>query len=418
MEYISISGGKPLYGVIDVQGSKNAALPVLAATILNKNKSVIRNCPDIEDVRCAIEILNVLGCETSFVKNTVTVNSKNAEYKKIPDLLVKKMRSSVMFQGAVLSRFGKCELKSPGGCNIGARPVDMHINAFKLLGAETVSKDDECVITLDKFKEKHLKLPFPSVGVTENIMLLCASKDCDIIVENVAKEPEISDLAEFLNSMGAKIYGAGTSKLRINGNKNLTQTEHTVIPDRIAVSTYLFGTLSAGGEVVLNNADSSHILKVCDVIEKMGADINCEKDKITVRCDKKLNSAEITADVYPSFPTDVQPLASACLCRAKGTSIISDAVFPERFAYSNELLKFGADITRGGYGIKICGVETLKNADVFAKDLRGGAALVIAALGAEGESRIFDIFHILRGYENIIGDFKSLGANIQLREIL
>ena len=414
MKHISIWGGNSLYGEIDVQGSKNAALPILAATLLNSGESVIKNCPDIEDVRCAIDILKFLGCETTFSENTITVNSENAEYKEIPNDLVCKMRSSVLFSGALLARFKKCVLKNPGGCNIGARPVDMHINAFKILGATEVLKDDCLEMSLGKLNSAPLKLPYPSVGVTENIMFLGASACCDLVVENAAKEPEIADLAKFLNSMGAKIYGAGTSVLRILGAEKLNKVNHTVIPDRVATCTYLFGALSAGGEIVLNNTDASHILSVLEIMKQMGTDILCEKDRISVKCGGKIKSVNITADVYPYFPTDVQPIASACLCRAEGTSVISDSVFPERFSYADELIKMGADISRGGYGIKIRGRNILKGAEVFAKDLRAGAALVVAALGAEGNTKIFDVSHILRGYRDITGDFEKLGGKIKL----
>ncbi len=413
MEYIKITGGKALQGELNVQGSKNAALPILAATLLNSGESIIHNCPKIDDVFSALEILKLFGCDVEFINGTVTVNSKNAAYTDIPDGLVKKMRSSVMFAGSILSRFGKCALSQPGGCKIGQRPIDMHINAFKILGAKIDESDDRYNIKINKKIDGNLKLPFPSVGVTENIMLLCAGIPCDIFVDNVAREPEIENLAEYLNKLGANIYGAGTSSMRIIGGITRQNVEHKIIPDRIALSTYIMGVCACGGKCVLHNSNAMHISKVCELVQNMGASIKKDSDKIIIKSDLRPKCFEISADIYPCFPTDAQPLAAVCACVADGTSVIRDKVFPERFNYSKAFLEFGSDITKGDYGIKIKGRNKLHGAKVNAEELRGGASLVLMGLCAEGESRIGNTEFIKRGYSDIVNDFYLLGGDIK-----
>ena len=415
MEYIKITGGKRLNGELNVQGSKNAALPILAATLLNDGESIIHNCPKIDDVFSALKILELFGCEIEFKNNgTVIINSMNAAYADIPDILIKKMRSSVMFAGSILSRFGKCTLSQPGGCKIGERPIDMHINAFKMLGAKVHKCGDVYNIEIDKNIQGNLKLPFPSVGVTENIMLLCAGSPCDVLVDNVAREPEIENLAEYLNKCGADIYGAGTSSMRIIGRRTNQSVEHKIIPDRIALCTYLMGTCACGGECVLHRSNAMHISKVCELIQNMGACIKQECDRIIINSKLRPKGFEVLADIYPCFPTDAQPLAAVCACVADGTSVIKDKVFPERFNYSKSFREFGSDITKGDYGIKIKGRNKLHGAKVNAEELRGGASLVLMGLCAEGESYIGNTEFIKRGYSDIVNDFYQLGGDIKL----
>lgn len=416
MNCYRVQGRRKLDGEVDIQGAKNAVLPIFAATLLNKGETVIHNCPDIEDASVAEKILEELGCTVTKECNTVTVNSKDAYYKKTDKALVKKMRSSVMFAGSILARFGKCILMQPGGCNIGARPIDMHINAFKILGGDIKETEEEYEIVLKKLKCTNLVLPFPSVGVTENVMLLCAGSDCDIYIENAAREPEIEDLANILNTMGAKIYGAGTSRVRIIGNKNLGNAEHTVISDRIVLSTYVFSVVGAGGEAVFNNVRCSNLSKVLETAEKMGADLRQENKRLILKMDSVPKGIKIDADVYPGFPTDAQPFFAAACTVSSGTGVISDKVFPDRFEYIESFLKFGADCTKGGFGARITGTDNLRGAKVYARELRGGAALVVMGLLSSGTTEVFGTEFIKRGYEDIIRDINMLGG--KAREVV
>ncbi len=414
MAYLFTAGGSSLTGNVKLQGSKNAVLPIMAASILCSDECVISNCPDLSDVRCALDILNELGCSAKLENNVLTINSKGMSRCEISSELMKKMRSSVMFAGAMLSRCGSAIISRPGGCEIGARPIDMHLSAFRKLGAYVKEESDKTVIYADKLCGTDINLPFPSVGATENIMLASCVAEGETTVYNAAKEPEIVDLQNFLNKCGACVSGGGSDIIHIKGVKKLHGTKHTVIPDRIACATYIFAAAAAGGDVTVENCNPFHLEAVCDVLEKMNCIIYKNSDSIRVIRDKKLKAPEyVKAGVYPYFPTDAQPLLAAAACVAEGKTIICDNVFPDRFGYTSELKKLGADIEQTKDGtISIGGKQKLNGTNICAKELRGGAALIIASLAAMGESMIDGLCYIDRGYEHIENNFSGLGAKI------
>lgn len=397
-----IEGGRRLLGECEVQGAKNSALPILAATLLCDGKCSVHNCPDILDVGATCDILRHLGCTVERNGHTVSVDSQGASGFEIPEPLMREMRSSVIFLGAILARNGRVRLSTPGGCEIGLRPIDLHLDAMKKMGAKISEEYGhiECSAQ-DGLHGTNITLSFPSVGATENIMIAGSTAKGITTVVNAAREPEISDLADFLNCCGARISGAGQGTLTIEGVKKLSGCEHTVIPDRIAAATYMAAAAATGGHVRIDNIIPAHLGPVIDLFEEAGCRITTDCKSVTVAAPKLLGSVKMIRTMpYPGFPTDIHSPIAAMLTKAKGTSVIIETIFENRFKYTGELVRFGAKLRVDGRMAVIEGVPVLHGARVITPDLRGGAALMIAGLAAEGETVITDIKHIERGYES------------------
>ncbi|MBQ2755091.1 MAG: UDP-N-acetylglucosamine 1-carboxyvinyltransferase [Oscillospiraceae bacterium] len=411
MKELVINGTDRLCGSVDIQGSKNAALPILAATLLTSGECVIHNCPDITDVRAALKILKGLGADACLEGNTAVVCAKDADGSIIPRELMEKMRSSVMFLGAILARQGEALICLPGGCDLGERPIDLHIKALKKLGVEVVDVNGCIKCSLRRIRPCRINLLYPSVGATENIMLMCASCGCEVYISGAAKEPEIVDLQNFLNLMGADIRGAGTDEIRIIGKDSLHGCEYSVMPDRIVAATYACAA-ACGGDVVLKGAESGHIKTVLGALSETGCEISSQNG-IRIKSNGYIKPVEMIKTLpYPGFPTDVQPILCSVLSKADGTSKVWETVFENRFAFVSELVMMGADIDVDGCSATIRGVKKLHGGMVYAHDLRGGAALAVAALFAEGTTVIGKAEYIYRGYENISRDLKNIGADI------
>ena len=414
MNCFEIRGGRRLYGEITVQGSKNSALPLIAACLLNKGKTVLHNCPDLSDVRAAIDILNCLGCNASFDHGRVVCDARFADRHTIPEILMNKMRSSVIFLGSLLSRFGKAELTYPGGCEIGARPIDIHIEALKKLGVSIKECENSLNCLSKGIIPGRIVLPFPSVGATENIILATVLTKGRTIIKNAAKEPEIVDLQGFLNNMGASVYGAETGTITIDGTENLTSCEYKVIPDRIAAATFMCACLATDGQLTLKNVTNCHLDAITNILRKAGAKIDEDGNSLTIRRGKYFSGVgSIETDVYPAFPTDAQPPLTACMCIADGRTVLREKIFESRFRHIPYLNNMGADITVFGDTAQINGVKTLTGDMLTAHELRGGAALVIAGLCAKGKSIVGNVKYIDRGYEKLEEILKSAGADIQ-----
>ncbi len=410
-----ISGGKRLEGACFVQGSKNAALPILAASVLTPAVTELINVPRLSDVDASLRILRQLGCVAEQCDNDVYIDSSAVTSCEIPREMMETMRSSVLFMGALLARCGEVRLSRPGGCKLGERPVDMHLSALEALGAEV--EEDGCTIVCraNRLCGSVINLPYPSVGATENAMIAACAAEGTTTITGAAREPEIVDLQEYLRKLGAYISGAGTSKITICGFAAERHVGHRVMPDRIAASTFLCAAAAAGGDIELRGVDPSQFSPVRHFLNAAGCDIISGKRSVRLTSDGRLSSpGRIVTEPYPGFPTDAQPLLMAALLRASGKTVFSETVFDKRFAHTAELARFGADITVNGREAQLWGVRSLFGAVASATDLRGGAAAVIAALSAEGESMIIDGGHIVRGYENLDGRLRSLGADIYM----
>ena len=417
MSSLLINGGKRLDGEFSVQGAKNAVLPILAATVLNGGKNVVYNCPDLSDVASTVEVLENLGCTVIRNGTALEVDSSGMDGYVIPDSLMRRMRSSIIFLGAIIARCKKACVSMPGGCEIGQRPIDLHLKALRALGVEINESHGYINCTADKITGADIHLDFPSVGATENIMLAACMADGTTTLVNAAREPEIVDLQNFLNRMGAKITGGGGSVIQIECVKRLYGVEHTIIPDRIAAGTYLICAAATRGQIVLNDADASHMSAVLNLLSDMGCRIYREKSRIALRCGKRLNAvSSIKTMPYPGFPTDIQSpfMALAAIC--SGTSIFVENIFENRYQHVDELVRMGADIRIAGRCAVVVGAEELTGAHVVAKELRGGAALTIAALAAEGSSTIDNVKYIDRGYDHIEKYLALCGADIKRRE--
>jgi len=420
-EILVINGGGPLEGEVTISGAKNSALPILAACVLGTEEIILDGVPDLKDVEIMIEVLRHLGSKVEYIsEDSVRIDSSELNTCETPFELMDKMRASFVVMGPLLSRFKEAYTKAPGGCNIGARPIDLHLKGFEALGATNIVNDDEISIKTDgKLIGNEVYLDFPSVGATQNIMMAATLAKGVTIIENAAKEPEIVDLASFLSKMGAKIKGAGTSTITIDGVEKLTGTRHTIIPDRIEAASYMIAAAMTKGNVTINNVIGSHIRPVIAKLIEMGAEVDeiDDEDIIKVKVNKKLKPTNIQTLPYPGFPTDAQAQFMALMTICDGESKIQETVFENRFMHVEQLNKMGAAIATSGNRATIVGVDKLHGADVRATDLRAGAALVIAALIAEGETRVSDIYHIDRGYSNIVEKFTNLGADIKRVEI-
>lgn len=420
MENLIISGGIRLEGKTRLQGSKNSSLPILAACAAVNGISVIHNCPRITDVDIAVAILERLGCRVSREGGTVTVDSGDINCSAIPEELMSEMRSSIIFLGALLARFGRGSATLPGGCEIGLRPIDMHIAAFRSMGVviEESGGSMECTAP-NGLAPCRISLSFPSVGATENIMLASLAAKGETVITNAAREPEIKDLADFLNECGAKIIGAGQSVIRIYGGRRLTGAEHRVIPDRIVASTYMACAAVTGGRAVVTEVEREQLAPVIPVFEGCGCKIDFANGEMSVTAPKRAERIKYLRTMpYPGFPTDSQALVTAVAATARGTSVISERVFENRFRHVPELIKMGADIRVEDSCVAVVeGVPSLHGAKVTASDLRGGSALIAAALGARGESVIDGVRHVLRGCEDVCGNLSRLGADIKVINI-
>lgn len=413
MGYFIIEGGHKLCGSVRVQGAKNAVLPILSACLLNGGMSVLHNCPALTDVTASLDILRFLGCDVDFSGNTVTVNSKNACADFIPDVLMQKMRSSIIFAGSMLARCKRASVSLPGGCVLGKRPIDIHLWAFEKLGADILESDGQILCSIDRLKPCDICLPFPSVGATENIMLISCVSDGVTTIRNAAREPEIACLQNFLNAMGADVSGAGTDTIVINGVSKLHDAEFTIMPDRIAACTYMAAVATAGGEAEITGVNPTHFECVTDIMLRCGANVKCAADRVYIKSPEKIKAiGKVVTMPYPGFPTDCQSVLMAVLANADGESVIEEKIFDERFANAYELSKMGADIRVEGSSAYIRGVEKLHSAPVFARDLRSGASLVVAALGADGNTEVFNTKYIDRGYERFDENIKKLGGVI------
>ena len=417
LSYI-IKGKTKLSGKAEASGSKNAALPIIATAILNPEPITLYNIPNIEDTRITLEILKILGCTVEKKNDKITICSKNMNKTTIPKELMHKLRSTVVLAGAIIGRFKKATFAFPGGCNIGARPIDLHLEAFKKLGIDIEEKDDIINCTCKEIIGKRIKLRFPSVGATENIILASVYAKGATHITNAAKEPEIKDLARCLNSMGAKVYGAGTSEITIFGVRQLHKTTYKIISDRIETGTLLCAAAGTGGNITIKNANPENLLTVLYSLKEAGCQITLSKNSIKLKAPKKLKAINIKTEPYPGFPTDMQPIIGAILTKAEGESIIEENIFENRFKYADELSRMGANIEIKDKKLIIKGVDNLYGKEVMSKDLRGGAALVIAGLMSEGITKVENIEYILRGYENLDEKLINLGANIKKEKVV
>lgn len=410
-----IKGGTPLNGELKIQGAKNSVLPIIAASVMCGGETVIENCPKISDTYASSRILTHLGLQCIIEKNVMTVRNNGNKTVEIPDDLMREMRSSIIYMGALLGACGECRMSFPGGCELGPRPIDMHIAAMKKLGAKVV--DEYGIIKCTAERGLHgarINLNYPSVGTTENIMLAAVTAKGQTVISNAAREPEIIDLADFLNRCGGRIKGAGNSTIVIDGVQKLRGCTYSVIADRIAAATYISAAASTGGEISLTGIDSSICDSFLPVFEQMGCKIYVYSDRLYINASGKLKGVnKITTMPHPGFPTDAHAVIMAALCKAYGSSIFEENIFESRYRHVDALVKMGADIKVIGKAAVVNGVEKLYGAKVSATDLRGGAAMAVAGLGAEGVTEVAEIHHIDRGYEDMEKAFSSLGGKIQ-----
>ncbi|MBQ6164288.1 MAG: UDP-N-acetylglucosamine 1-carboxyvinyltransferase [Clostridia bacterium] len=412
---IEIEGGIPLRGQVRIRGAKNSALPILAATVMTEGASRIGSCPALSDVRASMEILKYLGCVVSFRDGVVYADSTELYGAPIPETLMREMRSSIIFLGAILARFGEARLSLPGGCDIGLRPIDLHLAALREMGARIEERGGiiRCYCP-QGLRGADISLAFPSVGATENIMLAACAARGTTRIFNAAREPEIEDLAAFLNHAGARIGGAGSAEIVIAGGAELHGCEHTVIPDRIAAGSYLAAAAITGGSVSVVGARAEHLRTVLPVFRSAGCEVTETPEGIRLDAPPRLDAVNyIRTMPYPGFPTDLQAPLSACMCVARGTGIVRETIFENRYKHVPGLLRLGADIRLEGGCAVIRGVRKLTGADVEAADLRGGFALILAGLAAEGKTTVSGAEHIDRGYENVCGTLCSLGARVR-----
>lgn len=417
MSAFLVEGGRPLSGIARVHGAKNSVLPILAASLLAGGESVLHNCPDLSDVRASLAILEHLGCKTRREGDTVYVDASCPTGFDVPDQLMREMRSSVIFLGAILGRMGAASLSFPGGCELGPRPIDLHLAAIRALGAQIQERGGELRCTARRLTGGDITLSIPSVGATENAMLAAVLAQGTTTITNAAREPEISDLQDFLLTMGAKVRGAGSSVVTIEGGAPLHGGEHTIMGDRIVAATYLSAVAAAGGEAEVVGADYRHLSTVTAVLAEAGCEIHSEGRRITIKSAAPLRGVRpVRTAPYPGFPTDAQAPLMAALAKGAGTSVFVENIFESRYRHVDELMRMGADIRVEGKVAVVYGVPILHGAAVRSADLRGGAALVVAALGAEGESTITGLQHVDRGYEDIDQVLRGLGGRIRRLE--
>lgn len=408
-----IIGGKRLEGSVEISGAKNSALSIMAATLLTKDVCILRNIPHLTDVDTMIAVIRKLGIKVEWKEdNTLYIDSDYFNNYEAPYELVKKMRASILVMGPLLARLHKAKISLPGGCAIGARPVDFHIKGFETLGAQVEVEKGYIKAEVNKLKGGDIYLDFPSLGATENIMMAASLSEGVTKIENAAKDPEVAELGNFLMKMGAKIEGLGTDLIKINGVKKLNGVDYNIIPDRIEAGTYMIAAAITSGDILIEKIDPLLIKPLIVKLEEAGVKIKQEKDLIEVIGPNSINAVDIKTLPYPGFPTDIQPQFMALSCVAKGTSVITETVFENRFAHTGDLIRMGADIKVEGRSAIIKGVKKLSAAPVMASDLRGGAALILAGLVADGTTELSRIYHLDRGYVNLEKKLTALGADI------
>ena len=417
MEKLFIQGGRRLSGTVKISGAKNAVLPVIAASLLASTPSVIEEIPDLDDVTTITEVLQYLGLNTRREPGRLFIDSTGIKSCEASYELVRKMRASFLVMGPLLSRFQEARISQPGGCAIGTRPIDLHLKGFEALGAEIIQGHGFIEARAPKgLQGAKVYLDFPSVGATENIMMAASLANGRTIIENAAQEPEIVDLANYLNAMGANVRGAGTNAIRIEGVKNLTGTTYAVIPDRIEAGTYMVAAAITGGDVLLKNVLYEHLKPLVAKLKEAGVAIEQDVDQMRVTASGGLRAVDIKTLPYPGFPTDMQAQFMALMSVADGSSVVSETVFENRFMHVDELKRMGANIRVDGRIAMLDGVKRLTGCPVTATDLRAGAALVLAGLAAEGQTEIGSVYHIDRGYDRIVDKLQGLGADISRRE--
>lgn len=412
MSVYMIKGDAKINGEVSISGSKNSALPIIAACILNAGTTTLYNVPNIKDTNGMFNILKDLGCIINKKGKKIVIDSSKINKFQIDEKLMSKMRSSVIIAGALLGRFRRAVFSYPGGCEIGARPIDLHINGFKKLGINIDESTGYIVCKCDKIVPSEIQLDFPSVGATENLILASVFSDGETIIRNVAMEPEIVDLQNFLNKMGAKVSGAGSNVIKVVGVKRLKEISYTIMPDRIEAGTFLVYTAMTSGKINLQNVNTEHILPVISKLEEAGCKIFKEKNEIILNAPKRLKAIDIQTFPYPGFPTDMQSIFLSMLSVARGTSVVTENIFENRFKCVPELIKMGAHISISGSSAIIKGTKRLIGKDVTATDLRGGAALIGAALKAKGVACINNCEFVERGYENLEYKLKKLDVDI------
>ncbi len=416
MSKFIIQGGKKLEGEINISGSKNAALPIIAATVLNSGTTTLYNVPDIQDVNTMFEILKKIGAIIKRKNNKIIINTNKIHIYEIPDDLMRQMRSSVILAGALLGKYHKARFSCPGGCDIGSRPIDLHLKGFEKLGVNIKEEYGEIYCDAEKIIGTQIHLDFPSVGATENIILAACLGEGSTVITNAAREPEIEDMIKYLNKMGAKINGAGTDKIEIIGVKRLSEVSYNIMPDRIEAGTYLVAGAITSGNIKLLNVDSQHIEPILNKLDEANCKLNINKNEIEIIAPKRVKSVDIKTMPYPGFPTDMQSIFGALLSTAKGTSVITENIFESRYKYTQELIRMGAKINVEGRTAIIKGTKRIQGANVIATDLRGGASLVIAGLYAKGVTQVDNIHYILRGYEKMDEKLKKIGAKIYIEK--
>lgn len=415
LEKLIIKGNTRLKGDVIISGAKNAAVAILPATLLINGICTIDNLPNISDVKISCEILEKLGAKIDWKSpNEITIDTRNICCAKAPLDMTSKFRASYYLIGSLLGRCKSAEVGLPGGCNLGARPIDQHIKGFEALGAVVDVNKGKISASAKKLTGTSIYMDIVSVGATINIMLASVLAEGTTIIDNSAKEPHIVDVANFLNTMGADIRGAGTDVIKINGVKELVgNSSYSIVPDQIEAGTFMFAAVASRGDITIRNCITKHLESITAKIIEMGANVDANGDKLRVWTNKRPNKATIKTLPYPGFPTDLQPQAGVCLSIANGTSIINESIWESRFQYTSELNKMGAKITPQGKSAVFEGVKSLSAAPVYATDLRAGAALIIAGIIADGETELYNLHHIDRGYENIEEKFRKLGANIK-----
>lgn len=416
MSKLIIQGGKKLEGEVQISGSKNAALPIIAGTVLIKGKTTLYNVPNIQDVQTMFEIIKDIGGKVTKKNNKIIIDTSKIHTYEISENLMRKMRSSVILAGAIIGKYKKANFSYPGGCEIGSRPIDLHLKGFEKLGINIKEEYGEIICEADKIVGTQIHLDFPSVGATENIILASCLAEGVTVLTNAAKEPEIEDLVKFLNKAGAKIKGAGTDRVEIIGVKKLAEVSYNIMPDRIEAGTYLVASAITGGNLKVTNLNSNHIEPILNKLEEAGCLLKIEKNVVEIKAPKRIRAVDIKTMPYPGFPTDMQSIFGALLTTAKGTSIITENIFESRYKYVQELNRMGAKINVEGRTAIIKGTKRIQGASVVASDLRGGAALVLEALVAKGVTQVDNVHYILRGYENIVDKLKNLGAKIYLED--
>ena len=414
METILIQGGIPLHGKVTVSGAKNAALPLLFASLLTEEECILRNVPHLDDIRTALRLLNELGVKTDWLStNEVVLNARNVDQYEAPYDLVKTMRASFLVVGPLLARFGRARVSTPGGCAIGTRPVNIHLAGLQQLGASVHIRQGYVEAQARHLKGAEIVLDFPSVGATENLLMVATLAAGTTVLKNVAQEPEIEDLANLLTAMGARIHGAGSPTIEIDGVDGLHSATHSVIPDRVEAGTFLIAGAMTSGNVLVHGAQAHHLASFLEALHRAGIHISEEAEGIRVQGNGRPNGIHITTEPYPGFPTDLQAQMMALLTLGEHQSVLTETIFENRFMHAQELVRLGADVLVQGHTATIRGVAFLSGAPVMATDLRASVSLILAGLAARGETEVSRIYHLDRGYEHIEAKLSQLGASIQ-----